>query len=99
MGGGTHNTKLLRRQHYKVNIMQNVKLVAKPNHNPRTSYNLAMWQALQKVSGINSAKGVPVATLHAALMEAVPNQSTGHCTAHIAYWLRQKAALQVVASK
>ena len=79
--------------------MQNVKLVAKPNHNPRTSYNLAMWQALQKVSGINSAKGVPVATLHAALMEAVPNQSAGHCTAHIAYWLRQKAALQVVASK
>lgn len=75
--------------------MQNVKLVAKPVHNPRTGYNAEMWAALQSVKGIKT--GVTVATLHSQLMAAVPSQSPAHCTAHIKYWLRQKAVLTTVA--
>tara|TARA_R110000824_G_scaffold203873_1_gene388546 strand:- start:178 stop:414 length:237 start_codon:yes stop_codon:yes gene_type:complete len=77
--------------------MQNVKLVATPNHTARTVYNQQMWAALLAVPSIKT--GVTIAALHAALIAAVPNQSVGHCTAHIRYLLRQKAALQYVAVK
>lgn len=70
---------------------QKIKLAKVVNHAPRTGYNLAMWQAISACPDI--AKGVPVADLHKYLMDAVPTQSVGHCTAHIKYLLRQKGAL------
>ena len=77
--------------------MQNVKLASKATHNPRTGYNLAMWQAVQSCKGI--ATGVPMATLHAHLMAQVTNQQPSHATAHIKYLLRSKGALVAVAAK
>ena len=76
-------------------FMQNVILVKGANHAPRTGYNLAMWAAVATCKGITT--GVPMATLHAHLMAAVPTQSVGHCTAHIKYLVRQKGALALVA--
>lgn len=76
---------------------QNVMLVKTPTHAPRTGYNHAMWQAVLNCKGI--ATGVPMATLHKHLLAAVPTQSPQHCTAHIKYLLRQKAALTLAPSK
>ena len=75
--------------------MQNIKLVKGASHAPRTGYNQAMWAAVIAMPKIGS--GVPVAELHKYLMEQVPTQSKGHCTAHIKYLVRQKGALQFVA--
>ncbi len=66
-------------------------------HAPRTGYNAAMWAAVATAPGI--ATGITFAALHAHLLAQVPGQSPQHCTAHIKYLLRQKAALVVVPAK
>lgn len=82
----------------KVNIMQNVKMATTVTHSPRTQFNAQVWQAVQNCKGINTAAGVPFATLQAHIVAKVP-QSPHHATAHIKYLLRSKGALVAVAAK
>jgi len=75
----------------------NLALSKTATHAPRTGYNAAMWAAVASAPGITT--GIAFAALHAHLLAQVPGQSPQHCTAHIKYLLRQKAALVVVPTK
>ena len=75
----------------------NLALSKTATHAPRTGYNQAMWAAVNSAPGI--ATGITFAALHAHLLAQVPGQSPQHCTAHIKYLVRQKAALVVVQPK
>ena len=78
--------------------MQNVKLAKTVTHTARTAFNVQVWQAVQNCKGINTAAGVPFATLQAHIVQQAP-QSPHHATAHIKYLLRSKGALVAVTAK
>ena len=67
-------------------------------HAPRTAFNASVWAAVQSCKGINTAAGVPFATLQAHIVQQAP-QSPHHATAHIKYLLRSKGALVAVTAK